>query len=377
MDSLREVIERRVNAFGVSEAVVRVEEAGIISGNQEHHLIVELPGVTDTQKAIAIIGATPSLEFKLEPKTGAASTTDDLIPTGITGRLVQHAQLDFNSGQSTGGVPNQAVVLLQFNSEGKELFAKATRENIGKIMAIVLDGEVISAPRINEEIPDGNAVISGNFTPEEAKTLVRNLNYGALPVPIELSSTQVVGATLGTEAKDRGVKAGLIGFLAIGLFLLLAYRFPGFVSLVTLFLYVLITLALFKLIPVTLTAAGIAGFIISIGMAIDANILIFERMKDEFRNGHSISSAVSEGFSRAWLPVRDAHLSGIIAAIILYWLGTTAVKGFALTLGIGNIISLFTAVTATRTFLHAISENLSETPFTRFIFGKKNPTSNV
>ena len=381
MSTLRDVIERRVNAFGVSEASVRVEDAGIISGSKEHRLVVDLPGVTDTEKAIGIIGATPSLEFKLLPYTSAelqtklgSSTLADhpefFQATGLTGGFLQHSQLQFGSGST--GVPSQPTVSLQFNSEGKDLFAKITRENVGKVLGIFLDGKIITAPVINEEISGGNAQISGHFTPEEAKTLVRNLNYGALPVPITLSSTQVVGATLGGQAKDLGFKAGLYGLLFVVIFLLVLYRLPGFLATVALLLYVVISLSVFKLLSVTLTAAGIAGFIISIGIAIDANVIIFERMKDELRRGRKLYASIHEGFHRAWAPVRDASISSLITSVILYWLGNAAVKGFALTFGIGTIISMFTAVSVTRTFLFAIAtDTMKETPFLRMLFGGK------
>ena len=381
MASLRDTIERRVNAFGVSEASVRVEDAGIISGNQEHRLVVDLPGVTDTQKAIGIIGATPTLEFKLLPYTSAELQTklgsstlaehpELFQATGLTGGLLQHAQLEFAS-QGTGAL-TKPTVSLTFNSEGKDLFAKITRENTQKVLGIFLDNNLISAPVINEEIPNGQAQISGNFTPDEAKTLVRNLNYGALPVPITLASTQVVGATLGGQAKDLGLKAGLFGLLFVVIFLLALYRLPGFLATVALLLYVVLSLSVFKLLSVTLTAAGIAGFIISIGIAIDANVIIFERMKDELRRGRKLYAAIHEGFHRAWAPVRDASISSLITSIILYWLGNAAVKGFALTFGIGTIISIFTAVSVTRTFLFAIAtDTMKETPALRFLFGGK------
>ncbi|HVS79396.1 MAG TPA: protein translocase subunit SecD [Candidatus Paceibacterota bacterium] len=380
MSTLRDVIERRVNAFGVSEASVRVEDAGIISGNSEHRLVVDLPGVTDTEKAIGIIGQTPSLEFKLLPytdqeladKLGTSTLADHpelFQPTGLTGGLLQHAQITFSSGGGTQ-LANQPTVTLQFNDQGRQLFADLTKNNVGKVLGIFLDNELISSPVINEPIPDGNAQISGNFTPDEAKTLVRNLNYGALPVPINLASTQVVGATLGTQAKDLGFKAGIVGFILVVIFLLVLYRVPGFLAAAALLLYVGISLTLFKLFGITLTAAGIAGFIISMGIAIDANVIIFERLKDELRSGKKLFQSIHEGFHRAWAPVRDASISSLITAVILYWLGNAAVKGFAVTFGIGTLVSIFTAVTVTRTFLYAVvTEQTKETPLLRKLFG--------
>lgn len=370
MDTLRDVIERRVNIFGVSEPIVQVEEAGVISGNSDYRLIVELPGVTDVNQAIAMIGQTPSLEFRLLKDSAASSTPEELASstidevftaTGLTGGLLQNSQLEFD--QTTG----QPLVSLSFNSEGRDLFAKITKENVGKVMAIFLDGKVISSPVIREEIKNGKAQISGGFTPEEAKTLVRNLNYGALPVPISLASTQSVGASLGQDALNAGVKAGIWGFLLVIIFLIVWYRLPGIIASISLVMYVILSLALFKLIPVTLTAAGVAGFILSIGMAVDANILIFERMKEELKKGKDVEEAMKEGFHRAWLSIRDSNISSMITALVLFWLGTSAVKGFALTFGVGVVVSMFTAITVSRTFLFAISSK-SKSRFVKFLF---------
>lgn len=370
MSSLKEVIERRVNLFGVSEPIVQVEGAGTFS--KDNKLIVDLPGVTDVKEAIAQIGKTPLLEFRLMDPSKAASTTGPLSTstiaaifkeTPLTGRYLERATLVFdNQGVS------EPAVSLAFNAEGKQVLSKLTGENVGKVLAIFLDGEPISTPVIREAITDGNAQISGRFTPQEAKTLVRNLNYGALPVPIELVSTQTVGASLGNSALLAGVMAGLWGFLVVVAFLVLWYRLPGLVASVALVMYVAISLAIFKLIPVTLTAAGLAGFILSIGMAVDANILIFERMKEELRRGKSLSVAIHEGFHRAWLSIRDSNVSSIITALVLFWLGTSAVKGFALTLGLGVLISMFTAITVSRTFLFALPQR-GESKLSRFLFG--------
>lgn len=386
MQALREVIERRVNIFGVSEPIIQIEEASALAGRVDHRLIVELPGVTEIDKAIALIGQTPVLEFMLvsententidlKPKTQKATVSGDgvvelkpqlegptFVPTALTGRFLQRAAVEFNDRTS------QPIVSLEFNSEGADLFAKITRENVGRMLAIFLDGKMISSPVINEEIPGGKAQISGDFTPQEAKDLVRNLNYGALPVPIELVGTQVVGAYLGGAALRAGIEAGIWGFLLVVLFLILWYRLPGVVASVALVIYVLVSLAIFKLIPVTLTAAGIAGFILSIGMAVDANILIFERMKEELARGRQLNDAMHEGFHRAWLSIRDSNISSIITAVVLYWIGTSAVKGFAFTLGIGVLISMFTAITVSRTFLYAIGLK-AESGLSRFLFG--------
>lgn len=374
MSSLRDVIERRVNVFGVSEPVVQVEEAGLISGQKDQRLIVELPGVADVEQAVRMLGETPRLEFMLvRPEAKGLSeqelttkTVDEVfVSTGLTGALLSKATLEFT--QSNQGIAGQPTVGLSFNPEGKDLFAKITRENKGQVLAIFLDGAPISTPVINDEITDGKAVISGSFTRDEAKDLVRNLNYGALPVPIELVSTQTVGPSLGVNAQQAGVRAGMVGFIVLALFLVLYYRLPGFVAVVSLLMYVVVSLLLFKLIPVTLTAAGIAGFILSIGMAVDANVLIFERFKEELKKGNSISDAMSLGFSRAWLSIRDSNISSMITAGVLFWLGTSAVKGFALTFGIGVLVSMFTALTVSRTFLTAISPKV-DSGLKRFLF---------
>lgn len=373
MESLKEVIERRVNVFGVSEPLVQTESAGLVSGNNEERLIVELPGVTDIERAIELIGETPILEFRLAKSNSAEilknnpdATLDEIFTvTKLTGRYLERAQVQFNP--TTG----QPLVGLNFDGEGTQLFAELTREHKGEVLAIVLDGAILSAPVIQDEIDNGEAQITGQFSPDEAKALVRNLNYGALPVPIELATSQTIGATLGEAALNAGVRAGIVGFMALSLFLILWYRLPGVISVLALVIYVILSLTIFKLIPVTLTAAGMAGFILSIGMAVDANVLIFERTKEELKKGKSIHDALHEGFHRAWLSIRDSNIASIITAIVLFWLGTSAVKGFALTLGLGVTISMFTALTVSRTFLFAIAprgEARVESGFKRFLF---------
>ncbi len=369
MATLKEVIERRINIFGVSEPLVQTESAGLISGNRDERLIVGLPGITDIDQAVELIGQTPVLEFRLARpdaeeilKTNPNASPDELfITTGLSGRYLSRARVEFNP--TTGA----AVIGLEFNKDGGELFAQVTREHKGEILAILLDGAILSTPVIVDEISNGKAQITGSFTPEEAKNLVRNLNYGALPVPITLATSQTMGATLGEIALNSGVRAGLVGLVVLSLFLIFWYRLPGLVSVVALSFYIILSLVIFKLIPVTLSAAGLAGFILSIGMAVDANVLIFERMKEELKKNKSISEALHEGFSRAWLSIRDSNISSIITAIVLFWLGTSAVKGFALTLGIGVIVSMFTAITVSRTFLFVIVPT-TETRVKRFLF---------
>jgi preprotein translocase subunit SecD len=345
MDALRDVIERRINLFGVAEPTVQVQTS-TLSGVTLHRLSIELPGVTDISEAIDMIGQTPYLEFRTQ--SSAKETEISFVPTELTGKYLSRAQLQFEP--STG----EPIVVLQFNDEGSKLFEAITKENIGKVVAIYLDGEPISAPVVREAIAGGQAVISGNFTPDEAKTLVGRLNSGALPVPISLSSTQTIGAPLGGEAVQAGINAAIIGFIIVALFLLIWYRLPGLIAVLALGLYVVITLALYKLVPVTLTAAGMAGFIISIGMAVDANILIFERTREERGRGRQTNDAFNHGFSRAWTSIRDANTASIIVAVILFWFGTSLIKGFALTLGLGVVVSLLSAITITRLFLSAL-----------------------
>lgn len=399
MNTLKEVIEKRINVFGVSEPAIYVETSSFVSEEQHQRLVVELPGVTDVTKAVEEIGRTPLLEFKLvnlealaaqqavseitgvgadggEAKAVVKIATSSLlemgepyIDTGLTGRYLESARMEFTSSQG-GQVPNEPVVSLKFTPEGSELFAKITRDNVGKQLAIFLDGEVLSSPRINEPITGGTAIISGSFNPQEARDLAQNLNFGALPVPIELVNTQTIGSSLGQETVEKGVKAGAVGLGVIILFMLLWYRLPGLVAGIALLSYVVIMLALFQAIPVTLTAAGLAGFIISIGMAVDANVLVFERMKEEFRSGKTTRESAREGFRRAWGAIRDSNLTSILASIILYWFGSSLVKGFALVFGVGVLVSMISALVITRTLLMALPDVDQERGKTwRFLFG--------
>ena len=362
MNSLKDLIDKRVNMFGVSEPIIAVEKVGIIGSDASEQLIVDLPGQTDIAGAIAQVGKTYVLEFKLlkkefeNPASSTSITGESFETTGLTGALLDKASLEFD--QNTG----EPKVTLQFNKEGSTLFAKITKESVGRHMAIFLDGNMKSMPVIREEIAGGQASISGGFMGsagiKEAKDLVSNLNLGALPIPIELVSTQSVGASLGAEAVKASMHAGLWAFIVIALFLILWYRLPGLLAVISLMIYTAINLALFKLIPVTLTAAGIAGFILSLGMAVDANILIFERMKEELARGRELGDAIQEGFARAWLSIRDSNTSSIITAIILYAFSSTpVVKGFALVFGLGVLVSMFTAITASRTLLLAIKHD--------------------
>lgn len=356
MDAVRDVIERRVNLFGVAEPVVQVEQSG-----DDRRLIVELAGIKDINAAIRLIGETPYLEFReerpeeernaiLEAQKNQERLFEDpyFIPTALTGKHVRRADVQFD--QTTF----QPQISLELNDEGAVIFEELTKKNVGKQLAIYLDGAPISAPTVQEAISGGKAQITGNFTPEAAKELVGRLNAGALPVPINLIAQQSVEASLGQESLNRSLQAALIGFAAVAVFMIIWYRLPGVLSVLALLLYTVLALAVFKAIPVTITVAGIAGFVLSVGMAVDANVLIFERLKEELRLGKNLEEAIQEGFGRAWTSIRDSNVSSIITSIILYWLGTSVVKGFALTLIIGILVSMFSAISVTRTLLFAV-----------------------
>ncbi|MBI2507257.1 MAG: protein translocase subunit SecD [Candidatus Niyogibacteria bacterium] len=371
MEGLRDVIERRINSFGVTEPVVQVQRSG-----DDRRLIVELAGVFDTDEAIKMIGQTPYLEFKTErpaesrdailaalEKEERVSEDPYFVPTELTGRFLKKSVLNFDS--ATG----EAVVLLEFNKEGAEIFGRITKENVGKRVAIYLDELPISAPVVQQEITSGNAQITGRFTPNEARDLVRRLNSGALPVPIKLISQQNVGASLGGESLVRGIYAGIYGILAVALFLILRYRFPGLISIFGLAFYIVLVLSIFKILPVTLTAAGIAGFLLSVGMAVDANILIFERMREETLWGSDLTESLKSGFRRAWPSIRDSNISTIITATILYWFGTSVIRGFALTLVIGVLSSIFSALVVSRVFV--LSAGLRRNKFSFALYGAK------
>lgn len=358
MQGVRDVIERRVNLFGVAEPLVQVDTVG-----SHYRLIVELAGIKDIHQAIAMIGETPSLDFReerpaaesqaildqynaLTPEQKAVFTEDPYFkPTALTGKYLKNAVLQFDPNT------NEPQVGLEFNDEGAKLFEEITSRNVNKRIAIYLDGSPISVPTVSEPISGGKAQISGNFKYDEAKQLVQRLNAGALPVPISLVNQQTVGASLGRESLQKSLFAGFIGLLAVALFMIGWYRLPGLLAVVALLIYTGIVLAIFKFIPVTLTLAGIAGFVLSVGMAVDANILIFERTKEELRWGKSLGGAIDEGFKRAWTSIRDSNASSLITCLVLFWLGTSIIKGFALTLAIGIIISMFSAIFVTRNFL--------------------------
>ncbi|MEK7158460.1 MAG: protein translocase subunit SecD [Patescibacteria group bacterium] len=487
VEGVRDVIERRVNAFGVSEPVVQTNLSG-----KQWRMIVELPGVTDVDAAIAQIGETPLLEFKkeklfvpytdeekkaiqerneekkrksedvlkkvlsdpasfeaiakeqsedpgskekggdldffgkgvmdpafekavfegeigkvmpdlvkssfgyhiikvveerakpsdpeaekttndsaekrdekerrashilfqLEPEEKPQSYFPDYENTSLSGKNLKRAGVEFDQ---SSGIPN---VSLEFDDEGKKLFEELTGENIGKTIAIYLDGQIVTAPKVQQRISGGQAVITGDFALDEARDMARRLNAGALPVAITLVNQQQVGATLGQTSVERSLFAGLFGILIVAFFVIGYYRLSGLIATLALGVYALLTLAIFKLWPVTLTLAGVAGFILSIGMAVDANVLIFERMKEELRAGKPLRSAIEDGFSRAWLSIRDSNFSSLITCFILAWFGTSLIQGFAITLGIGIMVSMFTAITVSRTLLRLLTpEHLSK-----------------
>lgn len=373
LQALRDTIERRINVLGVSEPVIQIERAPGTAA--PYRMVVELPGVTDIEQALDTIGKTPYLEFRLMKSTAelealtktVASTTaltvaDVTIPTPLKGEHIVRADVAFRTTTS------EPIVTLTFNDVGKDIFAKLTKEHIGKDLAIILDGQIIQSPRINQEIKEGMAEITGGFDVKSARELARNITYGALPVPITLLSTESIGPSLGETATKAGVLAGLLAYLIVSIFLLVWYRLPGLVAVVALAVYTAISLLLFKLLGVTLTAAGIAGFILSIGMAVDANILIFERMREELAKGHDLIEAMKLGFERAWLSIRDSNISSLITAIILYsFASTSIIKGFAFVFALGVLVSMFSAITVSRTFLYALGiEKVS--PIIRFFF---------
>ncbi|MBI2639277.1 MAG: protein translocase subunit SecD [Candidatus Sungbacteria bacterium] len=353
MASLRDVIERRVNLFGVTEPLVQTETSG-----NENRLVVELAGLKDIQEAKRLIGETPFLEFrefKSDREQEALREENENVefslltqPTGLDGRHLERAVLEFDPQT------NVPLVALQFDNEGAKLFEEVTGRNIGKPVAVFLDGSPISVPIVQEAISGGKAQITGSFTPQEARMLVGRLNAGALPVPISLVSEKTVEASLGSESLAKSFNASLWGFLLVVAFMIFWYRLPGLIAVFALCIYAAIVLSVFKLVPVTLSAAAISGFILSVGMAVDANILIFERFKEELKKGAAVETAVHDGFKRAWTSIRDSNVSSIITAVILFWFGTSIIKGFALTLGIGVLISMFSAITVSRAFLGSI-----------------------
>lgn len=404
MESVRDVIERRVNAFGVSEPLVQVNK----SASGEYRIIAELAGIKDIKEAIKTIGDTPILEFKEQATTTQALQVDasgtavldasaaiNWKNTELTGKYLKRSSVQFNPND---GSPE---VSLEFDTAGAKLFEEITARNIGQPVAIFLDGYAISVPNVNEKITGGQASISGRFNVEEAKLLVKRLNSGALPVPITLISQKTVEASLGSKSIDNSMVAGLVGLLLVSIFMIVYYRLPGLLSVLSLLVYGLTVLAIFKALPVwlalilvvimislifytfnelkifngtlaflfaiiglllffyalkpiTLSLSGVAGFILSIGIAVDANILIFSRTREELKAGKSVRQAVDDGFKRAWPSIRDGNISTILTCLILMFFGTSAVQGFGTTLFIGIAVSLFSAIVITHTLFVVI-----------------------
>ncbi|MDI6820976.1 MAG: protein translocase subunit SecD [Patescibacteria group bacterium] len=356
VNGLRDVIEKRVNLFGVSEPRVYTQAAGDSS-----RLVVELAGIKDVNQAINEIGATPFLDFR-EVETNEEKANDNttstaikFIPTSLNGRYITRAQVSFDS------VTRQPEVQLEFNSEGAKIFEDLTTKNVGKPLAIFLDNELIEMPTVREKIAGGKAQITGKYTLDQARAMVERFNAGALPAPIKLINQQTISADFGENALNRAIFAGAIGTLIIMIFMIIYYRLLGIFAAVALSMYIVLTLTIFKIVPVTMTLAGVAGFILSIGMAVDANILIFARTKEELKKGHTKQVAIEEGFRRAWTSIRDSNISTMITTAVLFLFTSSFVKGFALTLFLGVVISMFSAIIITRTILRVFtkSDNLN------------------
>jgi preprotein translocase subunit SecD len=356
----KEVMLRRVDLFGISEPLVQTSEVG-----DQYRIIVELPGVDDPNQALQLIGTTAELDFRLlnqdllagdEATISAVAIFDSFEPTGITGKQLKRATVQFGQDQTSNA--GQPVVAIEFDAEGSEIFRQVTTDHTGEMLAIFLDDIPLMTPVIQTPIANGQAVITGDFSLDEARNLSIQLNAGALPVPIEVLQQRNIGASLGQQSVADSVQAGLIGLGLVMLFMILYYGVQGFLASLGLIVYSLITIALYKTLGVTLTLPGIAGLILSIGMAVDANILIFERMKEELRDGKPFSLAMELGFGRAWDSIKDANLATILTALVLInpldfpFLNTSGlVRGFGITLFIGVVISLFTGVVVTRTLM--------------------------
>ena len=346
VSGLKEVIEKRVNLFGVSEPRVNIAQK-----QNGYQLLIDLAGVRNIEEAISQIRETPVLDFR------EVSRGDDGQPvytqTDLTGRYIDSAAIAFDQFGSP-------YIGLTFNEEGAKLFEEITARNIGKPLAVFLDGQSIQEPIVQGKISGGRAQITGSFTVDEAKLMVERFNAGALSAPIKLINQRTVDPSAAGDSLDRMFMAWVIGTAAVMLFMVIYYRLFGVYASFALAIYVVLSLALFKVIPnFTMSLSGIAGFVLSIGLAVDANILIFERTKEEMKRGSAKIDAINEGFKRAWLSIRDSNTSSVITAIILYFLTTSFVKGFALTLGLGVLTSMFSAIFVTRTMLRAFTRNKS------------------
>ena len=361
ISSLQTVLERRLNALGSSDIRITTEQSSIFSPNNENYyrVNIEIPGVFDPTEAKELIGKIPTLEFRLGPSSVDPASFEwtpsyqSTEPTGISGKQVVTAVVSRTQHSVT------PTVDLTFDSEGGDLFFELTRDNVLHYLVIFLDGEVISSPVIQTAIAGGITTISGNFTYETAGELASNLKFGALPVPIDLIATQSISPTLGQDIIDKGLIAGVYALVIIALVMLWWYRLAGLIALFALALYTLLLLAYFKFTGTDMTASGIAGVIVTLGMAVDANILIFERIREEMVQGtQNLEESIRAGFSRAWTSIRDGNISSIMVAIILYYFTTSFVKGFALAFGVGVLLSMFTAVVVTRSLLLAVALSL-------------------
>jgi preprotein translocase subunit SecD len=390
MQTARQIVENRVNALGLSEAVV--QQAG------ERRIVVELPGETDPQRALDTIKQTGVLEFvamdnspvpegtviktdfassgEAQPTPGPtgtqptpspteSGTAQPVTPTTSTQETIYHTVMtgtDLKTVQVTTSSTGGYEVSFTLTDQGSKIFGDYTSAHVGEFLGIVLDKQVISAPRINSAITQGSGVITGNFTFETANDLAVGLRYGSLPIPLKVVESSTVGPTLGQDSLRKSLTAGVVGLSVVILFMALYYRLPGVLADLALMVYALITFALFRFVPVTLTLPGIAGFVLSIGVAVDANVLIFERLKEELRSGRTLRQAIDLGWNRAWPSIRDSNFSTLITCAILLWFGSTfgasIIKGFALTLATGVLVSMFTAIIVTRSFLHLVLDNI-------------------
>lgn len=346
LESAQEIISRRVDLYGVSEPIIQTSRAG-----DEYRLIIELPGVKDPQEALALVGKTAELNFMLVIGEGEAS---QLQLTGLTGKELNKAQVQFDPNT------NEPIIGLQFNDEGTKNFAQITTDHVGETLGIFIDGTPVMLPQISTPILDGQGVITGGFTLEEAQQLAIQLNAGALPAPIEVLEQRTIGASLGEASIRQSVFAGLVGLGLVALFMVLNYGLHGAVATLALLVYAALTVALYKILAVTLTLPGIAGLLLSVGMAVDANILIFERFKEEFRAGYSYRNALELAFGRAWESIKDANFTTILTALVLinplnleFLNRSGLVRGFGVTLLIGVLLSLFTGVVVSRNLLRA------------------------
>jgi preprotein translocase subunit SecD len=360
MRDARQILENRSNGLGVSEVTLQV--AG------DRRIVGEFPGVTDTEQVVAVLKQTGLLEFvdfgDNPPAEGTIIRTDyyesgaqAAAPIGADEQVyhtVMTGALLSSVGVTTDPLGNY-IIAFSLKPEGRQIFADHTTANVNRVLGIVLDKEVISTPVINSPITEGEGIIQGNFTSETANSLAIQLRYGSLPVPLELVETRLIGATLGQDSLNKSMQAGIIGFGLVILFMIIYYRLPGALAIAAILNYALIVLALFKFIPVTLTLPGIAGFLLSTGGALDANILMFERLKEELRSGRTLRQATDLAWKRAWPSIRDSNVATLITSLILFWFGSaygaTIVKGFALTLALGMMVSLFSAIFVTRTLL--------------------------